>query len=1442
MENKFKSFFVKSNVLSEQECDLIDQYIDLEKGIDKSNNTYFVNLIIKKILPLNIFKKLLAFKNTCVYDFKFNLLGKVNDFSKEELNQYFVLFVNKLSNDPQIFNDIIKSNSLEVVDKTLKINYFHKFELDSLNYINYQILHSFQQAGFDINKIEFILDRNRQNIKLYIQNKTEKINSTIKSINTQSDNLTSYEAANIIKTKDITPIALINEELKSAVIEGYIFKIDVKPMKNGEKIFTFSISDNKNAIKISGFSFTNKFSNNKVVLNDAYLSSFKENDWIRAQCKFQENKYSNNEICGSIYKIHKIETPKQFIRDDKEETKRVELLMHSNMSAFDGIHDPEEIIKLSKKFNWNAISIVDRNNVHAFPNTFDNGRKLEQKIVYGVELNALNRNLIVLNPSIDADLKNMETVVFDIETTGLINEFEDLIEFGAIKIKDQKIIGRIDFFVKPSKPLNTFISQKTHITNEMLKDGCDIKTALNKIKDFIDNSVLIAHNGINFDYRFLNKKLEQNKMDLITNPIIDTMQVSRLVNKDMNQHNLGAISHKYRLQYNDLIAHRADFDAEILLSVWKHMLYLLHLENIHTLKELANANNDSLYSRQFVENFVILYPNSNESFNLLYKLVSYANTKYLYGSPRIFYDEINNVRDKFIVANHPIESSLYDAAYNGTMDDLKKHINYFDYIFVCSPNNLLHEINRGNLNLKQIQQIIKKIITTAISLNKKVIAVSDAYYLNPWDAIGREVFINSKLLNGRSHRIYSFSQSNDVLPDNHLRTTKEMLNEFSFLKDEKLIHEIVVDNSISFAKSLPNDLQPIKMKLYAPTVPGASENCKKLCYQRLKEIYGDDIHEEIKKRIDKELNSIIGNGFANIYWIASQLVKKSENDGYLVGSRGSVGSSFVAHLMGITEVNPLPPHYICPKCKNIIFNNAVNDGFDLPAKECPKCHTKMNSNGHNIPFETFLGFHGEKVPDIDLNFSGEYQAKAHNFIREMFGLDHTLRAGTIATIASKTAFGYVKTFYEKINPDNVPCSAQLDWAASKCINVKRTTGQHPGGIIVFPNEYSIFDFTPYNYPADDKSQYYSSHFDFNSLHDRLLKFDILGHDDPTKLKILKDMTKVDPLNIPLNDPKVLRLFSDITVLNIKPDDINGEITGVIGLPEFGTNFVRKILKTTLPKTVDDLISISGLSHGTDVWLNNAINLIKDSHLTLPEVVTSRDSIMTRLIQLGVDPQIAFSVMETVRKGKGIKPKDLEAIKQCNIPEWYINSCLKIKYLFPKAHATAYVITALRVAWYKIYYPLEFYATYFTIKPDVFDLDAAMHGKQAVINKMNDINKRLKSSEFKNTVKEKEMLTIYEVMLEMFVRGYSFKNIDLNKSNSTQFLVEDNKILPPFVSVDGLGTTIAKKICSSREQKPFISKEDLAKRSGMSTTILEKLDELGVTNNLQESNQISLFDL
>ena len=822
-----------------------------------------------------------------------------------------------------------------------------------------------------------------------------------------------------------------------------------------------------------------------------------------------------------------------------------------------------------------------------------------------------------------------------------------------------------------------------------------------------------------------------------------------------------------------------------------------------------------------------LLAQTQEGLKNLFKLVSIAHLNYFYRVPRLPRSILTKYREGILVGSGCDRGEVFENMMQKSFEEAEEAAEFYDYLEV-HPKEVYAPLIEMELvrNDKALESIIANIVKIGERQNKPVVATGNVHYLNPNDKIYRKILINSQ---GGANPLNRHS-----LPDVHFRTTDEMLRAFSFLGEEKA-KEIVVSNTHKVADMI-EEIKPIKDDLYTPKIEGADEEIRSMSYGRARMIYGENLPEIVEARLEKELKSIIGHGFAVIYLISHKLVKKSLDDGYLVGSRGSVGSSFVATMTEITEVNPLPPHYVCPKCKQSEFFNdgSVGSGFDLPDKECPDCHVPYIKDGHDIPFETFLGFKGDKVPDIDLNFSGEYQPQAHNYTKVLFGEDYVYRAGTIGTVAEKTAYGYVRGY---ANDNNLHLrSAETDRLVSGCTGVKRTTGQHPGGIIVVPDYMDIYDFTPIQYPADDSdSEWRTTHFDFHSIHDNILKLDILGHDDPTVIRMLQDLSGIDPKTIPTDDPEVMKIFSSPEVLGVTEEQINCK-TGTLGVPEFGTRFVRQMLEDTKPTTFAELVQISGLSHGTDVWLGNAQELIQENICNLSEVIGCRDDIMVYLIYQGLEPSLAFKIMESVRKGKGLTEDMEEEMLKNKVPAWYIGSCKKIKYMFPKAHAAAYVLMAVRIAYFKVHHPLLYYAAYFTVRAEDFDIDAMVKGSQMIRSRIDEINQKGLDA----STKEKNLMTVLEIALEMCERGFSFQKVDLYRSSATEFIIEGNTLIPPFNSIPGLGTNAAYNIVKARETGEFLSKEDLQQRGKVSKTILEYLDNHGCLENMPDQNQLSLF--
>lgn len=1380
--------------------------------IDKIYN--FNNVQNKILIKLNFDFKLLSKEWKQI--FISNFIADINnELLKKSLNRQAL----NLTDDNELIIDYITDQELDL---------WMNNEANLIKYIN-------DNYGYFITK--FIYKKNStydDYIKSVDDDFSKKITENNTIINSSVTNKKySYNNSNYKKWSNlnVTKIIDIDNPMASYVISGQVFDIKKDQLKNGAYFISYYVTD-----------FTSSIVLKKYVID---IESFKDdilvNDWISAYININIQNNDPSQFNGKIIDYKKID-PLYIPEIDTSDKKRVEFSIHTKMSAYDGIIDPKSLKETLLNWGMNTFAITDRYNVQAFPEIMHEFKKTPIKPIYGVEMEFLPKEIFaVLNP-INQNLNDAEYIVFDIETTGLYPEFDEIIEFGATKLQNGIIVDRIQFFIKPNSPISAKTTEITGITQQDVDNAMDQISGLLKIKNFLSNAVLVAHNGINFDINFINKKLSQFGIEQINNTLIDTLLISRGYNVGYKSHTLESVCKKYKVEYNREEAHRADYDAVVLSYLWLELIKRFEQENITNINQINDfVNTESLYSST-IGNFALVYVKKQSGIRNLYELISYSHSDFLFGRPTIRIDDIKKFSDNLLLANSPIDSDVFYGSLSKSDNELMEIIDKYDVITVAPPSCFEHEIHARNITIENVKKAIKRIIDLSSKLKKTIIAVSTAYYIDSNDSQFYNLYVNNPVLNRKNHRYLKFGKH----PDLHLRTTKQMLEEFAFLEDADLIEKIVIDNTIELS-TLFDDVTPLQSKLFPPNIDGVNESVEKTVYENAHRIYGDSLPTIVEERINKELKSIISNGYAVVYWISHLLVEKSINDGYVVGSRGSVGSSLVATFLNITDVNPLQPHYICPHCKYSDFNIDIekySDGYDLPYINCPNCNQIMKGEGHNIPFETFLGFNGDKVPDIDLNFSGVYQPQAHKFIKDMFGSTHSFRAGTISTIAEKTSFENARAYFEKINK-NVS-KAEIERFAIKCQDVKRTTGQHPGGIIVVPKDMSIFDFTPYNYPADDKSQdWYTTHFAFEYIHDNLLKFDILGHDNPTILKILKDLTGVDEKDIPNNDPKTMSLFSSLDALGINSNDINGETTGALSLPEFGTPFVRGMLNQTKPKTFSDLIRISGLSHGTDVWIGNAHELIKQGY-TLDQIIGCRDDIMVYLIQHGVDPLTSFQVMEDVRKGKKIKPEHQKILEDLNIPKWYIDSCNKIKYMFPKAHATAYVMHAWKFAWYKLNYPLEYYSAYFSIKPSVFNVKIMCEGHQSIKNEIERITKSLSNPKLKSTIKtkDKELFPLYEIALEMYSRGYKFEMIDINRSDATQFIVDhDNKsLICPFVALDGLGDQVAISIMEARKQKLFSSFDDFKNRTRVTKQHIELLSELGIFKEISDNDQLSLFDL
>ena len=1203
----------------------------------------------------------------------------------------------------------------------------------------------------------------------------------------------------ILKITDLTT------DYGKVAIEGKIISVDSRELKNGKTLAIFNVYDGTSTITCKSFVEPSKV--------ESVLGRLNEAKRVRIAGNVQYDSYAKEIgiIANTIIEIPETEIE---TRKDLSKDKRVELHMHTHMSQMDAVNSATDLIKRAVSWGMKAIAITDHGVVQSFPEAMHASQKYGVKIIYGVEA--------YLVPDDEAvDLSNgmdNEYIVLDIETTGLSFRTEKITEIGAVKVKDGEIVDKFECFVNPEIPIPQRVVELTNITDEMVKDAETIDKVMPKFLEFIGNLKLVAHNA-DFDIGFLKYNAENlgYKMD---NEYIDSLALSRQLYPEFKRHKLGNLAEKFGITVEN--AHRALDDVETLVKVFKKLLE--KYEDKPTTRGKKKEEKKELYKTLPSYHAIILVKNQKGLRNL-YELISISHLNYFYKKPRILTSVLEKYKEGLIIGSACEQGELYRAIVNGkSEEDIEKIANRYDYLEIQPLDNNKYLVRNGIIADEEgLKDINRKIVELGDKLNKKVVATCDVHFLDPEDEIYRRILMAGQ----------GYDDSDEQAPL-YLRTTDEMLKEFEYLGDKKA-YEVVVENT-NYIADLCEEISPISPEKCPPVLENAEKEIEETCIKRAKELYGDPLPQIVHDRLKKELDSIIKNGFSTLYIIAERLVKKSNDDGYLVGSRGSVGSSFVANMLGITEVNSLPPHYRCPKCKYSDFTDyGIKNGVDLPDKECPNCKTKMMKDGMDIPFETFLGFKGDKEPDIDLNFSGEYQSTIHKYAEVIFGKGKTFKAGTVGTIADKTAFGFVKNYYED---RNIPITnAEISRLVKGCTGVKRTTGQHPGGIIVVPHGREIYEFTPVQHPADDpESDIITTHFDYHSIDKNLLKLDMLGHDDPTVIRMLQDLTGVDPKTIPLDDKKTMSLFTSTKALGVNPEQINSK-TGSFGIPEFGTKFVRGMLEDTKPTTFEELIRISGLSHGTDVWLNNAQDIIKSGEATLSEAICTRDDIMTYLIKKGLNPNHAFKIMEAVRKGKianGEEPEWDEYVKEMkehDVPSWYMDSCEKIKYMFPKAHAVAYVTMAFRIAWFKVNYPLAYYATYFTIRADDFDSEIMINGKQKVKDKMKELEKLGNSM----SVKEKGMYTILEIVLEMYERGFSFLPIDLYKSHSTKFLIEDGKIRPPLSSIPGLGGVAAEGIYKAvqEEKGKFMSIDDFQIKSKVGNAVVEMLSKFGCFNRNEQ---------
>lgn len=1456
----------------------------------------------------------------------------VSNIDYNEASKYYEKSIDN-SSLAKPMKELFKEKSIKVEENNLIVDVDNVAEETILKKGEESILNYYRQIGFKNLMIKANI--NEEHAKTV----REELKNDIKQ-----------EA--ILKPKEESPI-LLGDEIKGKIteikdiiteeasinVECYVFGVDeFESSKSAFKILTFKISDNTDSM------YAKYFTKDADVFKK--LAKKMKSGWFRINGYVKQDVYAKDLVLN-IRSVMKIPSKDVVIVDDADE-KRVELHAHTMMSQMDGLTKLDlgkhtcELVTNAINMGYRGVAITDHNGCQAFPIAYgiikSHNKSIEDpkkrfKGLYGTELTLVDDTVnIVVNPS-DLPIADSTYVVFDTETTGFNAGGDDqMIEIGAVKIKNGQIIDRFDELIDPKRHIPDKITELTCITDDMVKGCDDEKTVTKRFLSWAGNLPMVAHNA-KFDISFIKMAMKKYGLGDFNSTVIDTLELSRTLDQGYSRHSLSALVKRYNVPWDEDAHHRADYDAEGTALVFHKMLQKLlsqNYEKISDLEKLVPKNEIHKFGRTYHFNVIAL---NKTGLKNVFKMISLANTVYLYKTPRILRSEVERLREGVLVGSGCYESEVFNLARSKEGEELTNIINFYDYVEVQPKEVYNHLIQMGDFkNEEELENHIKKIINATKEAGKIIVATGDVHHFRKEDKIYREIIVNQKVPGGGRHPL----AKKDIkeIPSQHFRTTKEMLNDFSFLSED-LAYEIVVTNTNKildmaeeieviidthgipfsprvksddgksyldcptvvtdlvyqraaswYGNPLPHNIEErIAMELYGNIVyKVCNENLKKKYtniseselesktyeylheivvkgFDSVKKILNDYFKENwndaeegkltdalLSKKINKELGGIIGGGFDPIYLIAQRLVKHSNDEGYLVGSRGSVGSSFVATMMGITEVNPLPAHYRCLNCKHSEFNfednkplgSVYSTGFDLPDKKCPVCGEYMYKDGQDMPFATFLGFNADKVPDIDLNFSDLNQASAHAYTKVLFGSDNVYRAGTIGTVAEKTAYGFVKGYCEdkQINKR----AAEIERLALGCTGVKRTTGQHPGGIVVIPDYMEVFDFTPFQYPADDPTNpWRTTHFDYHAIDECVLKLDILGHSDPTQLRMIQDLTGTDITKVPLDDKETMSIFTSTKALGVTNEQIMCK-TGTLGIPEFGTPFTIGMVAETKPTTFAELIKISGLSHGTDVWLGNAQDLIKNDIVPFKDVIGCRDDIMVYLMYHGVKPIKAFKIMEFVRKGKASKEPDTwnehkKTMIEANIPDWFIDSCGKIKYMFPKAHAAAYVISAFRIAWYKVHMPVYFYASWFTSKATDVDVEVMIKGYDAIKQKIIDIQNK----GYDATNKELGQLESLKVALEASARGIKFVPIDLYKSNATIWGVKDEtSIYPPFSSIDGLGDTVALKISQEREKGEFISIEDFQTRAKVSTTLTDKMKMMGILDNMPESSQLSLF--
>lgn len=1222
-----------------------------------------------------------------------------------------------------------------------------------------------------------------------------------------------------------TEIHEIIDEMGEVVVRGKIIQLETREIRNEKTIVMFAVTDFTDTIKAKVFTKNERL--------PELLDKLKEGAFIKMKAVAMMDQFEHDIALGSVSGIKTIPdfTEK---RMDHSPVKRVELHCHTTMSDMDGVTDVKKLLKTAMGWGHQAMAITDHGVVQAFPDANHCVEGKDFKVIYGMEGYLVDDIKNIVTDSRGQSLDST-FVVFDIETTGFSAVNDRIIEIGAVKVENGVITEKFSEFVNPERPIPFEIEKLTSINDRMVEDAPNISVILPRFMDFCKGSVLVAHNA-DFDTGFIRHNCEVLGLPY-DYTYVDTLGIARSFLEGLKNYKLDTVVEAMGCTLAN--HHRAVDDAGATADVFVRFLERFKKKNIRDLDELNTYSAMSVDAIKKLKTYHIILLAKNEIGRInLYRLVSLSHLDYYARRPRIPKSVLAKYREGLILGSACEAGELFRAVVDErSEEEIARIVDFYDYLEIQPTGNNEFMIRDPKMTkvstVADLQDLNRKIVELGEKFNKPVCATCDVHFLNPEDEVYRRIIMSNK----------GFGDA-DLQPPLYLRTTEEMLEEFQYLGAEKA-EEVVVTNTNRIADMIDR-ISPVRPDKCPPVIENSAGILRDICYNRAHELYGENLPDIVTERLERELNSIIGNGFAVMYIIAQKLVWKSVADGYLVGSRGSVGSSFVAYMAGITEVNSLQAHYLCPKCHYVDFDSdyvksfSGRSGCDMEDKVCPVCGEPLMKEGHDIPFETFLGFKGNKEPDIDLNFSGDYQSKAHAYTEVIFGKGKTFRAGTVGTLADKTAYGYAMHYYEEHEQHKRSC--ELDRISSGCVGVRRTTGQHPGGIIVVPHGEEIYSFTPVQHPANDQTtKIITTHFDYHSIDHNLLKLDILGHDDPTMIRMLEDITGVDATKIRLDDPEVLSLFHGLEALHIKPEDIGGTDLGSLGIPEFGTEFVMQMLRDTKPKAFSDLVRISGLSHGTDVWLGNAQTLIQEGKAQISTAICTRDDIMIYLIDKGVESEQSFKIMESVRKGKGLTPDYEKVMKEHEVPDWYLWSCKKIKYMFPKAHAVAYVMMGIRIAWFKIHEPLAYYAAFFTIRATAFDYGLMCQGKAAIDNHIKAYKANPNLSK-----KEQDTLRDMKIVQEFYARGFEFLKIDLYQSDAIKFQVVEDKLLPPFSVIEGMGGIAAEALAvaahaETERGEKFLSKDDIRQKAKVSQTVLDTMAELGLLGGLPESNQLSIFD-